>query len=67
MSLYFLSPQAAQDLQEINDYLFAGNPDIADRFREHLTFVKTRLSWRMEFAAIQTKPTSVGFKFFESA
>jgi len=26
--------------------------------------VKTRLPWRMEFAAIQTKPTSVGFKFF---
>jgi|GEM_PF-5545766 toxin ParE1/3/4 len=31
MSLYFLSPQATQDLQEINDYLFAGNPDVPDR------------------------------------
>jgi hypothetical protein len=29
--------------------------------------VKTRLLWRMEFAAIQTKPTFVGLKFFESA
>jgi hypothetical protein len=29
--------------------------------------VKTHLPWRMEFAAIQTKPTCVGFKFFESA
>ncbi|QLE44282.1 hypothetical protein FD723_30190 [Nostoc sp. C052] len=25
------------------------------------------MPWRMEFAAIQTKPTSVGFQFLESA
>ncbi len=32
MGLYFLSPEAVQDLQEINDYLFSGNPDSADSF-----------------------------------
>jgi toxin ParE1/3/4 len=32
MSIYFVSPEAAQDLQEINDYLFAKNPDIANKF-----------------------------------
>ncbi|MEH2458043.1 type II toxin-antitoxin system RelE/ParE family toxin [Nostoc sp.] len=37
MSLYFLSPQATQDLQEINDYLFAGNPDVADRLLTLIT------------------------------
>lgn len=37
MSLYFLSFQAAQDLQEINDYLFAGNPDVADRLLTLIT------------------------------
>ncbi|WP_414567031.1 hypothetical protein [Nostoc sp. CCY 9925] len=30
--------------------------------REHLTFVKTRLPWRMEFAAIQAKATDPGFQ-----
>ncbi|MCC5622466.1 type II toxin-antitoxin system RelE/ParE family toxin [Nostoc sp. CHAB 5715] len=41
MSLYFLSLQATEDLQEINDYLFAGNPDIADRAmsRKELKFL----------------------------
>jgi hypothetical protein len=29
--------------------------------------VKTRLPWRMEFAAIQTKPTSVGFNLLDIA
>ncbi len=32
MGIYFLSPQAAQDLQEIHDYLFAKNPDTANKF-----------------------------------
>ena len=32
MGIYFLSGEALQDLQEINDYLFAGNPDSADAF-----------------------------------
>ncbi|WP_334970534.1 hypothetical protein [Nostoc sp.] len=48
-----------------------------DRFGSISMSVKTRLPWRMEFArqlpqdrtglVIQTKPTQVGFKFFESA
>lgn len=37
MSWYFVSPQATQDLQEINDYLFAGNPDVADRLLTLIT------------------------------
>jgi toxin ParE1/3/4 len=37
MSLYFLSPQAAQDLADINDYLFASNPDSADAFLTTIT------------------------------
>ncbi|AFY32245.1 type II toxin-antitoxin system RelE/ParE family toxin [Calothrix sp. PCC 7507] len=32
MGIYFVSPQAAQDLQEIHDYLFAKNPDTANKF-----------------------------------
>ena len=32
MGIYFVSPQAAQDLQDIHDYLFANNPDTADKF-----------------------------------
>jgi toxin ParE1/3/4 len=32
MGIYFISPQAAQDLQGINDYLFAKNPDQANKF-----------------------------------
>lgn len=32
MGIYFVSPQAAQDLQDINDYLFAKNPDTANKF-----------------------------------
>lgn len=32
MGIYFVSPQAAQDLQEINDYLFTKNPDTASNF-----------------------------------
>jgi len=37
MGLYLVSPQAAQDLQQINDYLFDKNPDIADRLLTVLT------------------------------
>ena len=32
MGIYFVSPQAAQDLQDIHDYLFAKNPDTANNF-----------------------------------
>jgi toxin ParE1/3/4 len=32
MGIYFVSPQAAQDLQKIHDYLFAKNPDTASKF-----------------------------------
>jgi toxin ParE1/3/4 len=32
MGIYFVSPQAAQDLQKIHDYLFAKNPDTANKF-----------------------------------
>lgn len=32
MGIYFVSPQAAQDLQEIHDYLFTKNPDTANKF-----------------------------------
>lgn len=32
MSVYFVSPQAAQDLLEINDYLFDSNPNSASLF-----------------------------------
>ncbi len=32
MGIYFVSPQAAQDLQEIHDYLFTKNPDTANNF-----------------------------------
>jgi toxin ParE1/3/4 len=32
MGIYFVSPQAAQDLQEIHDYLFVKNPDTANKF-----------------------------------
>lgn len=49
MSLYFLSPQAVKDLQEINDYLFAGNPDIADRF---LTIITQKLDTLAEFPSM---------------
>ncbi|MEH2061914.1 MAG: type II toxin-antitoxin system RelE/ParE family toxin [Nostoc sp.] len=49
MSLYFLSPQATQDLQEINDYLFAGNPDIADRF---LTIITQKFDILAQFASM---------------
>ncbi|MEH2131132.1 MAG: type II toxin-antitoxin system RelE/ParE family toxin [Nostoc sp.] len=48
MSLYFLSPQATQDLQEINDYLFAGNADIADRF---LTIITQKFEVLAQFPA----------------
>lgn len=48
MSLYFLSPQATQDLQEINDYLFAGNADIADRF---LTIITQKFEILAQFPA----------------
>lgn len=36
MSFYFVSPQASQDLAEINDYLFASNPEAADRFLNNI-------------------------------
>ena len=32
MGIYFVSPQAAQDLQDIHDYLFTKNPDTANNF-----------------------------------
>ncbi len=32
MGIYFVSPQAAQDLQDIHDYLFTKNPDTANKF-----------------------------------
>jgi toxin ParE1/3/4 len=32
MGIYFVSPQAAQDLQSIHDYLFVKNPDTANKF-----------------------------------
>lgn len=37
MSFYFVSPQATQDLAQINDYLFAGDPEVADRFLSNIT------------------------------
>ena len=37
MGIYFVSPQAAQDLQDIHDYLFANNPDTADKFLDSIT------------------------------
>ncbi|MEH2012983.1 type II toxin-antitoxin system RelE/ParE family toxin [Nostoc sp.] len=49
MSLYFLSPQAVKDLQEINDYLFAGNPDIADRL---LTLITQKLDTLAQFPSM---------------
>jgi toxin ParE1/3/4 len=36
MRIYFVSPQAAQDLQEIHDYLFAKNPDTASKFLDDM-------------------------------
>jgi toxin ParE1/3/4 len=50
MSLYFLSPQANQDLQEINDYLFAGNPDVADRL---LTLITQKLDTLAQFSSME--------------
>ena len=50
MSLYFLLPQATQDLQEINDYLFAGNPDVADRL---LTLITQKLDTLAQFPSIR--------------
>ena len=44
MTTYIVSPQAAQDLQAINDYLFAGNPDSADRFLSVITQKFERLA-----------------------
>jgi toxin ParE1/3/4 len=32
MGIYFVSPQAGQDLQSIHDYLFVKNPDTANKF-----------------------------------
>ncbi|MDJ0799609.1 MAG: type II toxin-antitoxin system RelE/ParE family toxin [Calothrix sp. MO_167.B12] len=32
MGIYFVSTQTTQDLQEIHDYLFAKNPDTANKF-----------------------------------
>ncbi|MEH2158575.1 type II toxin-antitoxin system RelE/ParE family toxin [Nostoc sp.] len=49
MSLYFLSPQATQDLQEINDYLFVGNPDSADRL---LTLINEKLDTLAQFSSM---------------
>jgi toxin ParE1/3/4 len=49
MSLYFLSPQATQDLQEINDYLFAENPDSADRL---LTLINQKLDTLAQFPSM---------------
>ncbi|MEH1925509.1 type II toxin-antitoxin system RelE/ParE family toxin [Nostoc sp.] len=49
MSLYFLSFQATQDLQEINDYLFAGNPDVADRL---LTLITQKFDILAKFPSI---------------
>ncbi|OYD91001.1 plasmid stabilization protein [Nostoc sp. 'Peltigera membranacea cyanobiont' 213] len=49
MSLYFLSFQATQDLQEINDYLFAGNPDVADRL---LTLITQKLDTLTQFPSM---------------
>jgi toxin ParE1/3/4 len=49
MSLYFLSPQATQDLQEINDYLFAGNPDSADTL---LTLINQKLDTLAQFPSM---------------
>jgi len=37
MSYYFVSPQAAKDLVEINGYLFVGNPESADSFLTAIT------------------------------
>lgn len=37
MSFYFVSPQATQDLAQINDYLFAGDSQVADRFLSNIT------------------------------
>lgn len=37
MSFYFISPQASFDLAQINDYLFAGNSEAADRFLSNIT------------------------------
>lgn len=37
MSFYFVSPQATQDLAQINDYLFAGASQVADRFLSNIT------------------------------
>jgi toxin ParE1/3/4 len=37
MNAYFVSPRAAQDLAEINDYLFAGDPNAADLFLDAIT------------------------------
>ncbi|HAX79630.1 MAG TPA: type II toxin-antitoxin system RelE/ParE family toxin [Cyanobacteria bacterium UBA11372] len=37
MNIYFVSPKAAGDIAQINDYLFSTNPDIADRFLNVIT------------------------------
>jgi toxin ParE1/3/4 len=37
MSDYFLSPQAVNDLTEINDYLFANNQTAADTFLDEIS------------------------------
>ncbi|MEH1890332.1 MAG: type II toxin-antitoxin system RelE/ParE family toxin [Nostoc sp.] len=52
MSFYFLSLQAAQDLQEINDYLFAGNPDVADRL---LTLITQKLDILARFPSMRRR------------
>ncbi|MEH2171210.1 MAG: type II toxin-antitoxin system RelE/ParE family toxin [Nostoc sp.] len=49
ISLYFLSTQATQDLQEINDYLFAGNPDVADKL---LTLITQKLDTLAKFPSM---------------
>lgn len=35
--IYFVSPKASQDLEQINDYLFEKNPDAADKFLNVIT------------------------------
>ena len=63
MSLYFLSPQAAQDLQEINDYLFAGNPDVADRL---LTLITQKLDILARFPSMGSRLLNSGSRLLNS-
>jgi toxin ParE1/3/4 len=44
MSEYFLSPQAARDLTEINDYLFANNQAAANTFLDEISQKFERLA-----------------------